>query len=88
MRIRGNEHYRNGQYNEAHSDYSAAIEILLVPTPGGKVYSSTAPPAHHLLLSRLYHNRALTKTKMSGSESNEEALADVRRATELSIQST
>ena len=82
LRERGNERFRNSSYIEAHPDYSAAIKIL-VPTPGGGVYSSTTPPAHHLLLSRLYHNRALTKTKMSGSESNEEALVDVRRATEL-----
>ena len=80
LRIRGNEHYSNGHYSEALSDYSAAIKLL---------ESTTTPPSHNLLLSRLYHNRALTKEKLGDGERNNEkaevqtAQADARRATEL-----
>ena len=86
LRIRGNEHYRSGHYNEALSDYNAAIELLVSIHVGA--FSTTTPPSHNLLLSRLYHNRALTKAKLGeGRRNDEEAeaepLADARRATEI-----
>ena len=80
LRTRGNEHYRTGHYSEALSDFSAAIKLL---------ESTTTRPSHNLLLSRLYHNRALSKTKLADRERNDEkaeaqaAQADARRATEL-----
>ena len=81
LHTRGNEHYSSGHYREALSDYSAAIKLL---------ESTTTLPSHNLLLSRLYHNRALSKTKLvdDGERNNEKAealtaQADARRATEL-----
>ena len=80
LHTRGNEHYSSGHYNEALSDFSDAIKLL---------ESTTTPPSHNLLLSRLYHNRALSKTKLCNGERNDEkaeaqaAQADARRATEL-----
>ena len=57
LRTRGNEYYRS----EALADYSGAIELLVsVPVAA----FSTKTPPHYVLLSRLYHNRALTKTKL------------------------
>ena len=80
LRTRGNKHYCTGHYSEALSDYSSAIKLL---------ESTTTPPSNNLLLSRLYHNRALSKTKLGDGERNDEkaeaqaAQADARRATEL-----
>ena len=77
LHTRGNEHYRTSHYSEALSDYSAAINLL---------ESNTTPTSHNLLLSRLYHNRALTKEKLGDGERYDEkaeAQADARRATEL-----
>lgn len=79
---RGNELYKSKQYREAHSVYSAAIEILCVSIPTA-TFTTISPLPDTILLSRLYHNRALTKTKLNGETASEEALADARRATEL-----
>ena len=78
---RGNEYYHTGHYSEALSEYSAAIKLL----------ESTSTLLSHNLLSRLYHNRALTNEKLGDSELNDEKVdaqasqADARRATELDI---
>ena len=82
LRERGNELYRSGQYREAHSNYSAAIETIRVCIPSA-AFSSTISHSLDILLSHLYHNRALTKTKLGGNNEIEEALADVRQATAL-----